>query len=87
MYRQLGVAGILAFGAGVAFAASEPNKDSSIPEEARLILEKAEQLVVFSVDPEWPKAKPRDEIRGWKVLGKTTVTDAGARKTSAGGAA
>lgn len=66
-----------------ALAAADRGRDDRIPDEARVILEKAEQLVLLSVDPDLPKAKPRDDFYGWRVLGKTMVTDAGTRTSAA----
>jgi hypothetical protein len=56
----------------------EEMDESSLPAKARTILEKAEQLELYSLDP--VQAKKDDSFRGWKVLGKTTVKGDAARK-------
>lgn len=53
--------------------------DNRIPDEALAILEQAEHLTVFSVDPVFPKTKPREALHGWRVLGQVEVADAGTR--------
>jgi hypothetical protein len=55
-------------------------KDKKIPDDLRVILEKAEQFELLSLSPEPLREKPKDAFHDWKVLGKTTVKDAEVRK-------
>jgi hypothetical protein len=50
--------------------ADEPKK---IPEKAQTILDKAESLEVWSLEPDREKDAGKESFHGWKVLGKTTV--------------
>jgi len=59
--------------------AAEQGRDNRIPDEALAILGQAEHLTVFSVDPVFPKTKPREDFHGWRVRGKTVVADPGTR--------
>ncbi|HEU5219697.1 MAG TPA: hypothetical protein VFU23_13640, partial [Gemmatimonadales bacterium] len=58
--------------------------DNALPEKARTVLEKAEALDVYSLDPDTERdlteERPKKGFRGWKILGKTTVKDAEGRK-------
>jgi len=58
--------------------------DNALPAKARAVLEKAETLDVYSLDPDTERdvteERPKTGFRGWKILGKTTVQDADARK-------
>jgi hypothetical protein len=58
-------------------AAEEKNK---VPEAVEAILDKADAIELYSLDPARPKDKPKDEFHGWRVLGHTTVKDDDARK-------
>jgi hypothetical protein len=49
--------------------------------DARAVLEKATEWELLALDPFKDKPDPKDAFRAWKVLGKTTVKDADARKT------
>src|SRR5262249_20104969 len=60
--------------------ASASARADKFPEDLQAILEKAEQFELLSLSPERLKEKPADAFHGWKVLGKTTVKDAEARK-------
>jgi hypothetical protein len=51
-----------------------------VPEAAKVILDKAETFELISLDPVKPDKKPKEDFHGWKVLGKTRVADAAARK-------
>jgi hypothetical protein len=64
----------------VGASTSAGEKDNKIPNDLQALLEKAEQIELWSLSPERPKEKPADAFHGWKVLGKTTVKDAEARK-------
>jgi hypothetical protein len=55
-------------------------KDNKIPDDLRVILEKAEQFELLSLSPEQLREKPKNTFHDWKVLGKTTVKDAEVRK-------
>ena len=67
----------LLFGVSVSSQEKEKNK---IPESVQTILHKADAIELYSLDPSRPKDKPKDDFRGWRVLGKTTVKDADTRK-------
>ncbi len=54
---------------------------NTIPGEARLILEQAEEFELLSIDPGRPQEKPKDDFHAYIVLGKTLVKDAGTRKS------
>jgi hypothetical protein len=56
------------------------DKENKIPEDLLAILEKADQFELFSLSPDRPDEKPKDAFHDWRVLGKTTVKDAEARK-------
>jgi hypothetical protein len=75
---------LLAFVSLIAFGISansaDKEKDNKIPDEARAILEKAEEIELLSIDPVRPVEKPKNDFHGWKVLGKTVVKDAEVRK-------
>jgi hypothetical protein len=76
------LAAVVAAG-GLAVAADDKadlDKFRKLPEAAKAILDKADQLEVFSLDPERPEQKPKDDFHGWKVLGKTAVEGAEARQ-------
>lgn len=66
---------ILAF-AALSLAVTMPlqAEEKGLPEAALAILDKAEQLEVWSLDPVERGAK--DDFHGWKVLGKTSVKNA-----------
>jgi hypothetical protein len=51
-----------------------------VPEHLLTLLEKAERFELLSLNPERAKEKAVDDFHGYKVLGKTTVTDAAVRK-------
>src|SRR5262249_28902120 len=46
-----------------------------IADAAAQALAKAEQVELFSLDPNFRKEPPQDSLHGWKILGKTTVKD------------
>jgi hypothetical protein len=76
--------------AGGGGTAQEPRKEPPVPklseakqarwDKARAILAKPDQVELFSLDPSVDPAGPDERFRGWKVLGKTVVKDADARK-------
>jgi hypothetical protein len=53
--------------------------DRSLPDQAKTILEKASESDVYSLEP-LEKVDKAKALHGWKVLGKTTVKKAAARK-------
>ncbi len=69
----LAIAAILA----VVWACWDINR---IPSEHRAVLEQAEEIEVLSLMPDDLSERPPDGYHGFKVLGKTTVNDAGDRK-------
>jgi len=74
------VAVALIAGLGVA---GDP-KAHQLPDKAKAILDRAEQLELFSLDPELDRKAGKDGFHGWKVLGQTVVKDAPARKQVVG---
>jgi hypothetical protein len=52
----------------------------TIPNELQAMLEKAEQFELLSLSPDPRQKEGKDTFHDWKVLGKTTVKDADARK-------
>jgi hypothetical protein len=61
-------------GAGCLAAGNE------LPKDVRAVLDKADRFELLSLDPTRQKEKPKDDFRGWKVLGRTEVKDAETRK-------
>jgi hypothetical protein len=53
---------------------------NDLPKDVRAVLDKADRFELLSLDPTRQKEKPKDDFHGWKVLGKTEVKDAAARK-------
>lgn len=54
-----------------------------LPKEAKAILDQAEQIELYSLDPTGGMLKKdveKDGFHGWKVLGKTKLADAKERK-------
>ncbi|HJZ58287.1 MAG TPA: hypothetical protein VKE74_25315 [Gemmataceae bacterium] len=74
--------GCLAWGVVVALAVpvSACAADNKLPAAAQVVLDKAEQFELLSLDPKpVPKAdqdKEKNVFHGYRVLGKTTVKDA-----------
>jgi hypothetical protein len=55
-------------------------KENKLPADAKVILEKAEQFEMYSLDPSIEKVEGKEGFHGWKVLGKTAVKKAEVRK-------
>ena len=56
---------------------------TELPKEAKAILDQAEQIDLYSLDPAGGMLKKdaeKDGFHGWKVLGKTKLADAKERK-------
>src|SRR5437667_296107 len=51
-----------------------------IPAKVKAALKKADSWELYSLDPEQRKEPPKVAFHDWRVLGKTTVTDADTRK-------
>ena len=66
------------------FAGSVRAQDNKLPAEARHILEKADQLTLYSIDPRTEKEAPKDGFHGYKVLGTTTLKGDTQKKVVAG---
>src|SRR4051812_29507691 len=64
----------------VAFGSVGCSRGAEITADARAALEKAGEWELYSLDPKRQTDPPKDAFHGWKVLGKTTVNDADARK-------
>lgn len=65
---------------GGGIAATEPN-----PKLSPAIVEALQKgkFELYSLDPEIPDMKPKDDFHGWRVLGKATIKDAKERDTLA----
>lgn len=50
-------------------------RDNKLPDAAKSLLDKAEQIELFSLDPSREEEKPKVEFHGWKVLGSTIIKD------------
>jgi hypothetical protein len=61
-------------------ARAAEEKENKLPADAKVILEKAEQFEMFSLDPSVERVKGKDGFHSWKVLGKTVVKKAEVRK-------
>jgi hypothetical protein len=59
--------------------AEDQPKKNAIPAEAKAVLDKADSFELLSLDPSDREAG-KDGFHGWKILGKTEVKDADARK-------
>src|SRR5262245_35288502 len=55
------------------FAGAALGQDNTLPQDAKKILESADQLVLFSIDPRTEKEHPKDGFHGYKILGKTAL--------------
>ncbi len=53
---------------------------AELPAGVKAALDKADTLLVFSLDPIEPKEKPKGHFHGWNVLGVTEVKKPEARK-------
>jgi hypothetical protein len=51
------------------------DKYSKLPAAAEKALKAAEKFELYSLHPEVPKEKPKDEFHGYKVLGKVALKD------------
>ena len=57
------------------------NKKQSLPEDAAQALVKSKDFELYSLSPKPPEKDDKsDKLQGWKILGKTKVTDADVRK-------
>src|SRR5262249_37945696 len=65
---------------GISADSADKEKENKVPDDARLIVEKAEEIELLSIDPARPVEKPKTDFHGWKVLGKTVIKDAEVRK-------
>jgi hypothetical protein len=67
------------FALGLLFALAVPcgadEKEKSLPEEMKTVLEKADLIELISVNPERPKEKPKENVGGYAILGKTELKD------------
>ncbi|HEX3147873.1 MAG TPA: hypothetical protein VHR66_07295 [Gemmataceae bacterium] len=56
--------------------------EQAIWDKAKAILAKADQVELYSIDPEYlpPEKRPKDGFHGWAVLGKTALKDVDTRK-------
>jgi hypothetical protein len=46
-----------------------------LPADVRAVLDGAEEIELYSLDPDHNKPKGADTFHGWNVLGKVTLTD------------
>ena len=70
---------VAALAATLALAAGPAPDEAKLPDAARTALEKADQINVLSVDPQGGETG-KDAFHEYKVLARTTVKDADARK-------
>ena len=70
---------VTAFVAALAFAAGPAPDVNKLPDAAQAALEKADQIDVLSLDPQGGETS-KDAFHEYKVLARTTVKDADARK-------
>jgi hypothetical protein len=78
--RSVIVLGLAALLVPVGQVRSEENK---LPDKAKAILDKADQIEFYSLDPgngEEKKEKPKSTFHDYAVLGKTTIKDAKGRE-------
>jgi hypothetical protein len=54
--------------------------ENRLPDAAQAILEKADRMELFSLDPKRATKKPKQDFHGWKVLGQTVVKGRKVRK-------
>src|SRR5262249_37765355 len=80
MVMRLMCALVFAAAALMAVPSRSPAKDNKLPPEVVDILSKAEQIELLSLDPKSEGDKSKDAFHEYKVLGKTAVKDAEARK-------
>ena len=71
---------VFAGAALMAVPSRSPAKDNKLPADVVDILSKAEQFELLSLDPNSEGDKSKDAFHEYKVLGKTAVKDAEARK-------
>jgi hypothetical protein len=45
-----------------------------LPADANTVLDKADEIELFSVNPDKSAKKPTSELQGWEILGKTTLS-------------
>ena len=78
MWARVRLAGIVAF---LSLPAGVRADDPPAWKDAHAVLEGAMEWELLALDPFKEKPDPKDAFRGWKILGKTAVKDADARKT------
>jgi len=61
------------------FGLPPDGEDKKLPDQAKAVLDKASEYTLYSLEPS-EKADGENALHGWKVLGKTTVKEAEARK-------
>jgi len=54
--------------------------ENRLPDAARAILENADRMTLFSLNPKRPTKKPNQDFHGWQVLGQTVVKSREVRK-------
>lgn len=75
---------LAAVGLCFSFFLLEPKKEDKpnrLPADVLAVLEKAEELELWSLDPGTGQPEAADGFHGWKTLGKTTVKKAEIRKS------
>jgi hypothetical protein len=63
----------------IGFSAQVAGQENKIPDQAREILEKANQLELLSIGHGPSPKNPTDDFHGWPVIGKTRVEDSKTR--------
>jgi hypothetical protein len=66
--------------AGLAAAGSGDDPFGALPATASALLDDAESVELLSIDPGQRTSDPGTGFHGWKVLGRTALTDADRRK-------
>jgi len=64
----------------IGFSAQASRQDNKIPDQARVILEKATQFELLSIGYGPSSKNPPEDFHGWRVIGKTTIKDPDTRK-------
>jgi hypothetical protein len=59
-------------------AVAEDKKDNRLPDKAKAILDKADQVVLLSLEPD-DRKKVKDGFHGWMILGQTAIKGADVR--------
>src|SRR5437879_8153151 len=83
MHRVSSVSILIAFLIIPASAGCSGQKANKLPSAAKSILEKTDQIELFSLDPGLGEGHtpPKGDYFGWKVLGKTVIDNADTKES------